>query len=194
MGVLEFHIWGSRVDQLEKPDRIVFDLDPDVGLGFEDVRRAAFDLRDRLQEIGLKTFPMLSGGKGFHVVAPLQRRLEWPQVKAFCKAFAVKLGEEAPERYVSVMTKARRKGRIFVDYLRNERGSTAIAPYSTRSRDTAPVAAPITWEEAESVAAANVFTVATMPERARTIGDPWDGYFTLKQSITKAMLRAVGAE
>ena len=132
MGVLEFHIWGSRVDQVEKPDRIVFDLDPDVGLGFEDVRRAAFDLRDRLAGLGLTTFPMLSGGKGFHVVAPLTRRAEWPEVKAFCHGFAVKLGEEAPDRYVANMAKAQRKGRIFVDYLRNERGSTAIAPYSTR--------------------------------------------------------------
>ena len=128
MGVLEFHIWGSRVDEIEKPDRIVIDLDPDVGLGFEDVRRAAFDMRDRLADIGLTTFAMLSGGKGFHIVAPLTRRAEWPEVKAFCHGLAVKLGAEAPDRYVANMSKARRKGRIFVDYLRNERGSTAIAP------------------------------------------------------------------
>src|SRR3712207_7692901 len=89
MGVLEFHIWGSRVDQLEKPDRLVIDLDPDVGLGFEDVRRAAFDLRERLQKLGLKTFPMLSGGKGFHLVAPLTRRAGWLDVKAVCRGFAV---------------------------------------------------------------------------------------------------------
>lgn len=194
MGTLEFHIWGSRVDQLEKPDRIVFDLDPDVGLGFEDVRRGAFDLRDRLDKIGLKTFPMLSGGKGFHLVAPLSRRAEWPQVKAFCHAFAVKVGGEAPERYVANMAKAKRKGRIFVDYLRNERGSTAISPYSTRSRDNAPVAAPVTWKEAEKVAGANVFMVSNMPERAKKVGDPWTGYFDVKQSITKAMMKAVGAE
>jgi bifunctional non-homologous end joining protein LigD len=194
MGVLEFHIWGSRVDQVEKPDRIVFDLDPDVGLGFEDVRRGAFDLRDRLADLGLKTFPMLSGGKGFHLVAPLTRRAEWPQVKAFCHAFAVKVGGEAPERYVANMAKAKRKGRIFVDYLRNERGSTAIAPYSTRTRDNAPVAAPITWKEAEKVSAANIFTISTMPERAKKLGDPWKGYFELKQSITKAMMKAVGAD
>jgi bifunctional non-homologous end joining protein LigD len=128
MGVLEFHIWGSRVDQVEKPDRIVFDLDPDVGLDFEDVRRAAFDVRDRLAKIGLTTFPMLSGGKGFHLIAPLTRRAEWPEVKAFCRGFAVMLGEESADRYVANMSKARRKGRIFVDYLRNERGSTAISP------------------------------------------------------------------
>ena len=193
MGVFEFHIWGSRVDQLEKPDRIVIDLDPDEGLGFEDVRRAAFDVRDRLQAIGLTTFPMLSGGKGFHVVAPLTRRALWPEVKSFCHGFAVQLGEDAPDRYLANMSKARRKGRIFVDYLRNERGSTAIAPYSTRARDKAPVSAPITWAEAEGVAGANIFTVATMPERARQVGDPWEGYFETKQSITKAMMKAVGA-
>jgi bifunctional non-homologous end joining protein LigD len=194
MGTLEFHIWGSRVDQIEKPDRIVLDLDPDVGLGFEDVRRAAFDLRDRLADLGLKTFPMLSGGKGFHLVAPLSRRAEWPQVKAFCHAFAVKLGGEAPDRYVANMSKAKRKGRIFVDYLRNERGSTAIAPYSTRTRDNAPVAAPITWKEAEKVSAANIFTVSSMPERVKKIGDPWRGYFEVKQSITRTMMKAVGAD
>ena len=193
MNALEFHIWGSRIDQVEKPDRIVFDLDPDVGLDFEDVRRAAFDFRDRLKALGLTTFPMLSGGKGFHIIAPLTRRAEWPEVKAFCKGFADLLGGEAPERYVSNMAKAKRKGRIFVDYLRNERGSTAIAPYSTRSRDGAPVATPITWEEVKSVKAANMFTVKNMAERMRKVGDPWPGYFDVRQSITKALMKAVNA-
>jgi bifunctional non-homologous end joining protein LigD len=191
MSVLEFHIWGSRIDQVEKPDRIVFDLDPDVGLNFEDVRRAAFDFRDRLAKIGLTTFPMLSGGKGFHIVAPLTRRADWVEVKAFCKGFADRLASDAPERYVANMAKAKRKGRIFVDYLRNERGSTAISPYSTRSREGAPVAAPITWEEVKTVAAANAFTVETMPARVRKVGDPWPGYFDVRQSITKALMKAV---
>jgi bifunctional non-homologous end joining protein LigD len=115
------------------------------------------------------------------------------EVKSFCHGFALRLGEDAPERYLANMSKARRKGRIFVDYLRNERGSTAIAPYSTRARDNAPVAAPITWAEAETVTRANIFNVTTMPERAREIGDPWDGYFETKQSLTKAMMKAVGA-
>jgi bifunctional non-homologous end joining protein LigD len=193
MGVLEFHIWGSRRDEVEKPDRIVFDLDPDVDLDFEDVRRAAFDLRDRLEDIGLKTFPMLSGGKGFHVIAPLTRRAEWREVKAFCQGFALKLGEEAPDRYVANMAKARRKGRIFVDYLRNERGATAICPYSTRARENAPVAAPVSWKEAETIAAANLFTARIMRERASKVGDPWADYFDTRQSLTKAMMRAVGA-
>ncbi len=192
MGVLEFHVWGSRVDNLEKPDRIVFDLDPDEGLDFEAVRAAAFDVRDRLADIGLETFAMLSGGKGFHVIAPLERRAEWPEVKAFCRAFAVMLGEDAPDRYVANMSKAKRKGRIFVDYLRNERGSTSIAPYSTRARAGAAVATPITWKEAKTVKAANIFGVATMSKRVAERGDVWPGYFDVRQSITKAMLAAVG--
>jgi bifunctional non-homologous end joining protein LigD len=150
-------------------------------------------LRDRLQDIGLKTFPMLSGGKGFHLVAPLTRRAQWPEVKTFCHGFALQLEAQAPDRYLANMSKARRKGRIFVDYLRNERGSTAIAPYSTRARDNAPVSAPITWDEAKTVAGANIFTIGSMPERARSVGDPWEGYFDVKQSITKRMMKAVNA-
>jgi len=194
MGTLEFHIWGSRIDAVEKPDRIVFDLDPDVGLGFDDVRTAALDIRDRLAKLGLKTFPMLSGGKGFHIIAPLARRAEWPEVKAFCKGFADKVAAESPDRYVAVMSKARRKGRIFVDYLRNERGSTAISPYSTRARNGAAVAAPVTWNEVKAVAAANIFAVQNMAERVKKVGDPWKGYFKVRQSITRAMMKAVDAE
>lgn len=193
MGVLELHVWGSRAAALEVPDRLVFDLDPDEGLGFDAVRDAAFDLRDRLSALGLTTFPMLTGGKGIHVIAPLTGKAEWPEVKAFAKSFAARVAEEAPERYVAVMSKARRHDRVFVDYLRNERGSTAIAPYSTRARDGAPVAAPITWKEAETVKAANVFTAKSMPGRAEATGDPWPGYFELRQSLTGAMAKAVGA-
>ncbi len=194
MGVLEFHIWGVRIDKIEKPDRLVFDLDPDVGLGFEHVRRAAIDVRDRLAALGLKSFALLTGGKGIHVVAPLSRRAEWPVVKTFAKNFAATLATEAGDRYVANMTKAKRKGLIFIDYLRNERGSTAIAPYSTRARDGAPVATPVAWEELDKIAAANAFTVKSMPERARKIGDPWAGYSSVAQSLTRKMQEAVGAE
>lgn len=193
MNVFEFHIWGCRIDQIEEPDRIVFDLDPDVGLDFEDVRRAALDLRDRLAALGLTTFPMLTGGKGIHVIAPLARRADWPATKAFCKSFAASLEKDAPDRYVANMAKAKRKGRIFVDYLRNERGSTAITPYSTRARENAPVAAPIAWAEVESVPSANIFNTRNMPERARTVRDPWPGYFEVRQSIGAKLLRAVNA-
>ena len=191
MGVLEFHVWGARIDEVEKPDRLVFDLDPDVGLGFEHVRRAAVDVRDRLAALGLKSFALLTGGKGIHVVAPLSRRAAWPDVKAFAKGFAAALAADAGDRYVANMAKAKRKGLIFVDYLRNERGSTAIAPYSTRARDGAPVATPVGWDELDAVAAANAFTVRSMQERVRRIGDPWPGYFDVGQSITKSMLQAV---
>jgi bifunctional non-homologous end joining protein LigD len=193
MGVLEFHIWGSRIDNVEKPDRLVFDLDPDEGLDFGDVRRAAFDLRDRLQALGLTTFPMLTGGKGVHVVAPLAPRLEWPQVKAFARAFATSLAGEAPERYTANMSKAKRKGRIFLDYLRNDRGSTAICPYSTRRKEGAPVAAPVTWAELEVVEGAAAFDLRTMPARVRDEPDPWADYGKVRQSITKRMLAKVGA-
>ena len=195
MGVLEFHIWGSRVDQLEKPDRIVIDLDPDVGLGFEDVRRAAFDLRDRLAELGLTTFPMLSGGKGFHVVAPLTRRAEWPEVKAFCQGFAVKLGEEAPERYVANMAKAQPQGphlrRLSAQRARLDRDR---ALFDALARQRAGRRADHLGGGGDASPAPTSSPSQTMPERARKIGDPWHGYFDVKQSITKAMLKAVGAE
>ena len=121
------------------------------------------------------------------------RRADWIETKAFCKGFAVSLEMDAPERYVSNMAKAKRKGRIFVDYLRNERGSTAIAPYSTRARDRAPVAAPITWKEMKTVSGANIYTVENMAARARKVGDPWPGYFDVRQSITQKLLKAVNA-
>ena len=193
MGVLEFHIWGARIDEVEKPDRLVFDLDPDVGLGFDAVRTAAFDIRERLAALGLRSFALLTGGKGIHVVAPLQRRAAWPDVKTFAKSFAAMLAAEAGDRYVANMAKAKRNGLIFVDYLRNERGSTAIAPYSTRARDGAPVAAPVAWEELDTISAANAFTLSSMPERVRRVGDPWAGYFDIKQSITEKMRRKVKA-
>ena len=192
MGTLEFHIWGSRIDRLEHPDRLVFDLDPDEGLNFADVRAAAVDVRDRLEKLGLKTVPMVTGGKGVHVVAPLQRKTEWTQVKAFAHGFATKLGEDDPELYVANMAKAKRKGRIFVDYLRNERGSTAICPYSTRARKGAPVAVPVSWEELSSLEAANLFHIADMEARMAA-PDPWAEAATWRQALTKPMLAAVDA-
>ena len=192
MGTLEFHIWGSRIKDIEKPDRLVFDLDPDEGLGFGDVRDAAFDLRDRLEKIGLKTVPLVTGGKGVHVIAPIAPRVEWPDVKEFAKGFAKKLEDEAPDRYVANMSKAKRKGRIFVDYLRNERGSTAICPYSTRRRSGAPVATPVSWDELKSLDAANSFHIVDMEKRL-AMADPWKEADGWKQSITRAMMAKVAS-
>lgn len=193
MGTLEFHIWGSRGDMLEKPDRLVFDLDPDEGLDFGDVKAASFDIRDRLATMGLKTVPLVTGGKGVHVIAPLNRRAEWPEVKGFARGFARMLAEKEPDRYVAQASKAKRKGRIFVDWLRNERGATAIAPYSTRSRQRAPVAVPVTWDELNALDAANSFRIGDMAKRLKA-ADPWAGSAKWRQSITKKMLDAVEAE
>jgi len=191
MGTLEFHIWGSRIDRLERPDRLVIDLDPDEGLHFTDVRDAAFDVRERIRKIGLETMPMVTGGKGIHIVAPLTSRAEWPDVKAFARGVAQLLEHEQPERYVANMSKAKRKGRIFVDYLRNERGSTAIAPYSTRARKGCPVATPVSWQELATLETANVFHIADMAARM-AMNDPWADADKWKQAITKKLLSAVG--
>lgn len=147
MGTIEFHGWGSTVVALEQPDRLVFDLDPDEGLDFADTKRAAEHLKNQLAELGLTSFPLLSGGKGVHVVVPLKPRAQWPAVRDFAERFARALASAEPDRFVAVMTKAKRTGRIFIDYLRNGRGATAIMPYAARARAGAPVAAPVSWTE-----------------------------------------------
>lgn len=147
MGTIEFHGWGSRIEDVEKADRLVFDLDPDEGLDFEAVRKAAFHFRDILQSIGLATFPMVTGGKGIHVIAPLVPKAEWSEVKSFAHRLAQAVAQSDPDNFTAALPKAQRKGRIFVDYLRNQRGATAVMPYSVRARSGAPVAAPITWKE-----------------------------------------------
>lgn len=169
MGTIEFHGWGSRVEDVEKADRLVFDLDPDVGLDFEAVRSAAFHFRDLLAELGLETFPMVTGGKGVHVIAPLTPRAEWPQVKDFARRLAAVAARKDPSRFTDALPKAKRKGRIFVDYLRNQRGATAVMPYCVRAREGAPVAVPITWDEMRTVegpAAWRVGDAAVLAERA----------------------------
>jgi len=193
MNTLEFHIWGSRIDALEKPDRLVFDLDPDAGLTFADLRQAAFDLRGWLEDLGLKSLALVTGGKGVHVVAPLARRAEWPDVKGFARALAYRMGEEEPERFLAQASKAKRKGRIFIDWLRNERGATAIAPYSTRARQGAPIATPVSWDELKTLEAANTFRVGDMDARMKE-PDPWADAAAWRQAITKEMLKKVGAE
>lgn len=190
MNVLEWHIWGSRNKDVEKPERIIFDIDPDEGLGFEHVRAAAVDIGKELETWGLASYPLVSGGKGIHVVAPIVPKLEWPEVKVFCKTFAQRLADREPDRFVATMSKAKRKGKLFIDYLRNERGSTAIAPWSSRSRQGAPAAVPVSWDELDTVKAANQFTLAIAAERARQ-PDPWKDYFSTTQTITKAMQSAV---
>ena len=159
MGTIEFHGWGSRADNVEHPDRLVFDLDPDEGLDFAAVRDAAVRLRDLLVDMGLTTFPMLTGGKGIHVIAPLDMTADWDAVSSFAERFSRAVSEAEPERFTANMRKVQRKGRIFLDWLRNQRGSTAVLPYSARAREGAPVAAPIGWEELGDYEGGNAFTI-----------------------------------
>jgi bifunctional non-homologous end joining protein LigD len=171
MGTIEFHGWGSLVADIEKPDRLVFDLDPDEGLDFEMVKKAAADLKDHLADIGLTSWPLLSGGKGVHVVVPLKPVAEWPAVRSFAERFARALAQAEPERFTANIKKLSRKGKIFVDYLRNQRGATAVLPYVARAREGAPVSAPITWSELRDQESAKRFTIrdaAELIERANS--------------------------
>ncbi|SLN47210.1 DNA ligase D [Oceanibacterium hippocampi] len=192
MGTLEFHLWWSRIDALERPERLVFDLDPDEGLAFSEVRAAAFDMHGRLADIGLESLPLVTGGKGIHVTVPLVRRATAADVGRFAEAFARTLAGDAPKRYTATASKAKRKGRIFIDWLRNRRGATAIAPYSTRAREGGPVAMPVAWDELATLESARGFRVADVLERIET-DDPWKAASGWRQSITRAMHEAVGA-
>lgn len=169
MGTIEFHGWGSRIDDLERPDRMVFDLDPDAGLDFEAVKKAAEEIRGQLADIGLASHAMLTGGKGVHVVVPLVPDAEWPAVRSFAERFARALAQAQPERYTAHLQKAKRTGRVFIDYLRNQRGSTAVLPYVVRARPGAAVATPVGWSELRDLDSARAFRLGdadTLIERA----------------------------
>uniref|UniRef100_UPI002604AE20 non-homologous end-joining DNA ligase n=1 Tax=uncultured Sphingomonas sp. TaxID=158754 RepID=UPI002604AE20 len=184
MGSIEFHGWGSSVATLEQPDRMIFDLDPDEGLDFADTKKAAEHLKNQLAELGLTSFPLLSGGKGVHVVVPLTPQAKWPAVKDFADRFARALAQAEPDRFVAVATKAKRKGRIFIDWLRNQRGATAILPYSARARAGAPVAAPVSWTELRDIDTAARWTIADAAELlARANGPALAGWGTADQTL-----------
>jgi bifunctional non-homologous end joining protein LigD len=191
MGVLEIHPWGSRADDVERPDRLIFDFDPAPDVPFTWVVEAALAMRQRLDKLGLESFLKTTGGKGLHVVAPFKREHEWPLIKDFARAVATATAAES-NRYVTVMTKAKRTGKIFIDFFRNDRGATAVAPYSTRARPGAPVATPLDWREATPALTPSHFTVETMPRRlAQLPADPWAPMLTAKQAIGKAALKAM---
>ncbi len=175
--VLEIHPWGSTVTDWERPDMIVMDLDPGEGVSWLSVIDAAEEVRQRLSDAGLAAFVKTSGGKGLHVVAPLKPKADWPAVKAFTKALADAMASDAPSRYVSTITKSKRRGKILVDYLRNQRGATAVAAYSTRARPGAAVSAPLSWDELGPGIGPAYFTVENMPTRLAALPRaPWDGF------------------
>jgi len=184
MGVLEIHPWGVTVDQPERADRIVFDLDPAEGLGFEAVILAAREVRDRLRRLGLVSFVKTTGGKGLHVVVPVEATAPWREVKSFAKGVSAEMAADAPDRYLTTAGKADRVGRIFIDYLRNDPTSTAVAPYSTRSRKGAPVAMPIRWEQVKPGLNPGDYTVETVPGIVRRQrSDPWAEMLEVRQEL-----------
>ncbi len=190
MGVLEIHPWGSKNDSLETPDRIIFDLDPDESIDWKVLGATAKEFRTRLEELGLQSFLKTTGGKGLHVVIPIRPENEWPAIKEFAHNLVLGIERKNPGLYVTKMTKAIRKNRIYLDYLRNDRGSTAIAPFSTRARSGAPVSLPLDWKElnAKSRPTFHVTDFSSWKKRLNT--DPWAEMPRIKQRLTAKILSA----
>jgi bifunctional non-homologous end joining protein LigD len=183
---VEFHGWGSRAGQVETPDRLVIDLDPDPRLGFEAVKDAAFQVHRSLEMLGLESFALLTGGKGIHIVIPLLPQAEWDEVREFAKTFCTAVAEADPQGFTVALPKKQREGRIFLDFLRNQRTATAILPYSARARAGMPVAAPVGWDELESNERSDAFTIAdveTLLKRAK--GRKLKRWGMLKQVLPK---------
>ncbi len=184
MGVLEIHPWGVRVEAPDRADRIVFDLDPAEGLGFDAVIEAAREVRQRLKALGLVSFVKTTGGKGLHVVVPVEATAPWKEVKSFAKGVSAQMAADSPDQYLTTAGKADRVGRIFIDYLRNDPTSTAVAPYSTRSRKGAPVAMPIRWEQVKAGLDPCDYTVETVPALVRRQrADPWAEMLEIEQTL-----------
>ena len=187
MGTIEFHGWGSKVAKVEYPDRLVFDLDPDVGLDFGNVKEAAVLLRELLEGLGLQSFPLLSGGKGLHVVVPLDASEDWPTVKSFAERFSRAISEAEPKMFTANIRKEQRKGRIFLDWLRNQRGATAVMPYSARAREGAPVAAPVAWDELDEYGSGHHFSIRDADELLDRAGSKLlAGWGKAKQALPDA--------
>ncbi|MFB3902763.1 MAG: DNA ligase D [Acidobacteriota bacterium] len=191
MGVLEFHPWGAKIDDLDRPDRMIFDLDPDPSVAWPKVVETARLLRELLAMLELRAFVKTTGGKGLHVVVPLQRRNDWAEVKGFSKAIVEKLVQVQPKSYTSSASKAGRSGRIYLDYLRNAKGSNAVAAYSTRAKHGAPVAVPVTWEELEAGVRSDTFNLTNIHERLQSSLEPWHDFDKVRQSITANMKKRV---
>jgi len=183
MGVLEVHPWGSRNDDLEHPDRLIFDLDPDETLPWNALTDAAAEVRSRLRKAGLTSFLKTTGGKGLHVVAPIEPEHTWSEVKEFAHDFVLAMERNNPALYLTKMTKSARKGKIYLDYLRNERGATAVAPYSPRARSGVTVSLPLPWKDLD-LPKRPVFSVKTFDDwKSRLSADPWKTMLTLRQTI-----------
>ena len=188
MGTIELHTWNALASNIEKPDRMVFDLDPDPALGWDKMIEAAQLTRTLLEELGLVSFCKTSGGKGLHVVVPLAKQAGWDEVKAFSQAVAQHMAATLPRHFAAKMGPQNRKRKIFVDYLRNNRGSSTVAAFSARARPGLGVSVPLAWDEVESTTGGDQWTVANVHERLEALHkDPWGGYAKTRQRITAAM-------
>lgn len=192
-GALELHVWGARADKIERPDRLVFDLDPAPELPWKHVIDAALEMRGLLEQLEHTSFVKTTGGKGLHVVVPIARRHDWETVKTFCRAVATTLTQLRPERYLATASKAARRGKIFVDYLRNDRGATAVAPYSTRARQGAPISWPISWRELTELAGPTTVTVQNVSEFLAKRRDPWRELPQVEQRLSPRILKLLKA-
>ena len=191
-GVIELHPWGCRADRPELPDRMVFDLDPDPQLPWHYVLEGAREIRERMREFGLESYIKTTGGKGLHVVIPMQRSHGWDAIKAFTHAVADSMQRDNPRRYVAKANKEARQGKIFVDFLRNARTATAIAPFSVRARDLPTLAMPLAWEQLKPSLRPQNFNLDTVTAYLRKPkNDPWADFFTIKQKLASAHLRAL---
>jgi bifunctional non-homologous end joining protein LigD len=183
-GVLEIHPWGSTMAAVETPDRITMDLDPAEDVAWDALIGGALEIRERLRALGLESFVKTTGGKGLHVVIPLRPKAGWDEVKSFAQDLAETMAKDSPDRFVATMSKRVRTGRIFVDYLRNGRGATAVAAYSTRARPGAPVSTPLAWDELSPSIRPNHFTVENLPTRLRHLrADPWPDLREIDQAL-----------
>jgi bifunctional non-homologous end joining protein LigD len=189
-GVLEIHPWGCAPGKIESADRLVFDLDPDAAVAWPKIVAAAKLIRERLSLLGLESFLKTTGGKGLHVVAPLSPPMPWAGVAAFSQAFAKQIAAESPGEFIAKSSKAARRGKIFIDYLRNQRGATAVAPYSTRAKPGATVSMPLDWQDLTNSLKSDAFDVGNVPARLkRRKRDPWKEFFTLRQTIDRKLFR-----
>jgi bifunctional non-homologous end joining protein LigD len=188
MGVLEIHPWGSTNKNIEKPNMLIFDLDPDEAIPWKVLAESAREVRTRLKKLKLESFLKTTGGKGLHIVTPILPEHDWPVIKAFALAFATRMEVDNPQRYLTKMTKTARKGKIYIDYLRNDRGATSIAPFSPRARQGAPVAATLNWKELDTPKVPR-FLVADFAEwKDRLRRDPWKKMSGVQQAIPPEML------
>jgi len=193
LGVLEIHTWGALADDVERPDRLIFDLDPGPGVEWEAVIAGALTVRDRLESLGMGAFVKTTGGKGLHIVTPIVRDGDWSAARAVAKAVADAVTADSPSLYTTNPLKKHREARIFIDYIRNTRGATAVAAYSTRARDRAPVSVPVRWDELEAGVRSDGYTIASVPRRLAALGaDPWEGYEDARVPLDSRVRNGLG--